>query len=89
MTSLSISLRARGRQSQQTEAADYDATRSAFEQLFSDYSAKRIKARNEALDLHFRLASLATVVEWNAIGKAELKLYEEVNAARSAEESTK
>jgi len=69
--------------------ADYYSTRSAFDQLFSDYSAKRVKARNEALDLHFRLASLATVGEWDAIGKAEMKLYEEVNAARPAEGSTK
>jgi len=69
--------------------ADYDSTRPAFDQLFSDYNAKRIKARNEALDLHFQLASLATVGEWDAIGKAEAKLYEETNAARPAEESAK
>ena len=69
--------------------ADYDATRPAFDQLFSDYSAKRITARSEALDLHFRLASLATADEWGAIGKAETKLYEKVDAARPAEESMK
>lgn len=69
--------------------ADYEATRPAFDQLFSDYSAKRIKARGEALDLHFELASLATEDEWRAIGKAEIKLYEEVNATRSADGSTK
>ena len=69
--------------------ADYDSTRPVFDQLFSDYNAKRIKARSEALDLHFQLASLATADEWDAIGKAETKLYEEVNAARPAEKSTK
>jgi len=58
--------------------ADYGATRPAFEQLFAEYSARRIKARNEALGLHFRLASLATTAEWDAIGKAEIDLYEEV-----------
>jgi hypothetical protein len=67
--------------------ADYDATRSMFDQLFSDYSSKRNKARNEALDLHFQLASLATADEWEAIGKAETRLYEEVNAARPAAET--
>jgi hypothetical protein len=69
--------------------ADYDSTRPAFDQLFSDYNAKRIKARSEALDLHFQLASLATGSEWDAIGKAETKLYEKVNAARPAEEGPK
>lgn len=69
--------------------ADYDATRAALEQLFSDYDAKRVKARNEALDLHFQLAALATTHEWDAIGKAELKLYEEANEAHPAKESTK
>jgi hypothetical protein len=69
--------------------ADYDSMRPAFEQLFSDYAAKRIAARNEALDLHFQLASLATASEWENIGEAETKLYEEVNATRAAEESTK
>jgi len=69
--------------------ADYDATRATFDQLFSDYSAKRVRARSEALDLHFQLAALATADEWNAIGKAELKLYEEVDAARPAGEGTK
>ena len=69
--------------------ADYDSTRPAFDQLFSDYNAKRIKARNEALDLHFQLASLAIAGEWYAIAKAEARLYEEANAARPSEESTK
>jgi len=69
--------------------ADYDSTRPAFDQLFADFNAKRIKARNEALDLHFQLASLATADEWDAIGKAETKLYEEANAARPVEGSTK
>jgi len=69
--------------------ADYDSTRPAFDQLFSDYNAKRITARSEALDLHFQLASLATADEWRAIGKAEAKLYEEANAAPPTEEGTK
>jgi allophanate hydrolase subunit 1 len=68
---------------------DYDSTRPAFDQLFSDYNAKRVKARKEALDLHFQLASLATAGEWEAIGRAEKKLYEEADAAVPAEESTK
>jgi hypothetical protein len=59
--------------------ADYDAARPAFEHLFSDYSARRITARNEALDLHFQLAALTTAAEWEAIGKAEANLYEEIN----------
>jgi len=70
-------------------SADYDAPRPAFDQLFADFSAKRIKARREALDLHFRMASLASAAEWDAIGKAEMELYEEAGAARPAEESTK
>jgi len=68
---------------------DYEATRAAFDQLFADYDAKRIEARNEFLNLHFQLASLATAEEWNAIGKAEKKLYEEANEARQARESKK
>jgi uncharacterized protein YozE (UPF0346 family) len=67
--------------------ADYGATRPAFDRLFSDYSARRIKARSEALDLHFQLASLATAAEWDAIGKAESKLYEELSAGRSVQET--
>lgn len=66
--------------------ADYEATRPAFEQLFSDYGAKRIRARTEALDLHFRLAAFATADEWDAIADAETKLYEEVSTARPAVE---
>ena len=69
--------------------ADYDSPRPAFDQLFADYNAKRIKARGEALELHFQLASFATGDEWDAIGKAEVKLYEEVDATRPAKESTK
>jgi len=69
--------------------ADYDATRPSFEQLFSEYRAKRSEARSEALALHFQLASLATASEWDRLGKAEAKLYEEVNAARSGENSNK
>jgi hypothetical protein len=65
--------------------ADYDSPRAEFEQLFADYNTKRIKARDEALDLHFELASLASASEWEAIGTAEIKLYEKVNAARSEE----
>jgi hypothetical protein len=66
--------------------ADFDATRSAFDQLFSDYNAKRVKARNEVLDLHFQLTSLATTAEWNTIGRAETKLYKKVNETRPASE---
>jgi hypothetical protein len=69
--------------------SDYEATRDAFEHLFSGYSAKRVKARDEALNLHFQLASLATADEWDAIGKAEIELYEEVHDARPADGSTK
>jgi hypothetical protein len=68
--------------------ADFDSTRQAFDQLFSDYNAKRITARADALELHFQLASLATVDEWGAIGRAEAKLYEKSSAASPAEEST-
>jgi len=60
---------------------EHDSQRSAFDQLFSAYNAKRIQARGEALDLHFQLASRATEDEWRAIGKAEGKLYEEVTEA--------
>ena len=69
--------------------ADYDATRPAFDRLFSDYSAKRVKARSEVLDLHFQLASLATADEWGTIGKAETKLYEELDAAPLSRENSK
>jgi hypothetical protein len=69
--------------------ADYDATRPAFDRLFSDYSTRRVRARSEALDLHFQLASLATADEWDSIGKAEAKLYEELGAAPLAQESPK
>jgi hypothetical protein len=69
--------------------ADYDVTRPAFDQLFSDYNAKRIKARSEALDLHFQLASLASDDEWKAVGKAEANLYEEANEARQSQEDAK
>jgi hypothetical protein len=69
--------------------ADYDATRPAFDRLFSDYSAKRVKARSDVLDLHFQLASLATADEWDSIGKAETKLYEELGAAPLSQENPK
>jgi hypothetical protein len=62
-------------------SADYDAKRPAFDQLFSDYNGQRIKARNQALDLHFQLASLAMASEWDPIGKAEVKMYKEVSEA--------
>jgi hypothetical protein len=68
--------------------ADYEATRPAFDRLFSDYSAQRVKARTETLDLHFQLASLATADEWDGIAKAEAKLYEEVSLARPAQEGS-
>lgn len=76
-------------ESYRTLNADYDSTRPAFDQLFSDYNAKRVKARSEALDLHFQLASLATAGEWEPIGRAEKKLYEEAGAALQTQESTK
>jgi hypothetical protein len=69
--------------------ADYDSTRPAFDQMFADFSAARVRARNEALDLHFQLASLATAAEWDHIEDAELELYEEVNAASPMQESAK
>jgi uncharacterized protein YozE (UPF0346 family) len=69
--------------------ADYDAPRPVFDQLFSDYNVKRTQARKEALDLHFQLASLAIPAEWDAIGKAESKLYKEVNSVEPAEENAK
>jgi hypothetical protein len=61
--------------------ADYHATRPAFDQLFSDYNGQRIEARNQTLDLHFQLASLATASELDSIGKAEVKMYREVSEA--------
>jgi uncharacterized protein YozE (UPF0346 family) len=61
--------------------ADYDATRAAFDQLFSGYNEQRIKARDQAIYLHFQLASLATGSEWGPLGKAELKMYQEVSEA--------
>jgi hypothetical protein len=67
--------------------ANYETGRPAFDQLFADYSDKRIKARNEALDRHFQLAALATDEEWNSIAKAEGKLYEKVNASSATEGS--
>jgi hypothetical protein len=61
----------------------YDSTRPEFNQLFADFRAERVKARSEALELHFKLASTATTDEWKAIGKAEERLYEKVTAART------
>ena len=68
--------------------ADYEAKRPVFDQLFSDYGRKRALARDEALDLHFRLAALATAAEWDAIGRAEAKLYKKVNAAPAQPEQS-
>ena len=68
--------------------ADYNATRPAFDQLFSEYNASRITARNQDLDLHFQLAELATASEWDAISKAEANLYEAANPARATEQGT-
>lgn len=68
--------------------ADYNATRPAFDQLFSEYNASRITARNQDLDLHFQLTALATASEWDAISKAEANLYEAANPARAAEQGT-
>jgi hypothetical protein len=76
-------------ESYRTLNADYEATREVFEQLFSNYSAKRVQARDEALILHFQLAALATAHEWEAIGKAEIELYEQVHEARPADEGVK
>jgi hypothetical protein len=69
--------------------ADYEAPRSAFDQLFADYGAQRVSARNAALDLHFQLAALATASEWERIGKAETRLYEKVDNAHPAQDSQK
>jgi hypothetical protein len=63
--------------------ADYDAPRARFEQLFSAFNGQRIQSRDRILELHFRLAALATEKEWKPIGKAETKLYEEVQLARA------
>jgi hypothetical protein len=68
--------------------ADYQSTRPMFDQLFSDYSGKRVKARDEALDLHFQLAALATPAEWDGIGKAEAKLYKKVTAAQALKDQS-
>jgi hypothetical protein len=65
--------------------ADYGAPRAAFEQLFADFNATRVRARGAVLDLHFQLAALATDEEWRPIAKAESRLYEELNTARPAE----
>ena len=63
-------------------SADYSAPRPAFEQLFTDYNGRLNQARNQALDLHFQLASLATTSEWDPIGDAEMNLYRQVGASR-------
>jgi hypothetical protein len=68
--------------------ADYETKRPVLDQLFADYSRKRVTAREQALDLHFKLATLATPTEWDAIGKAEAKLYKKVNSAPVAGDST-
>jgi hypothetical protein len=69
--------------------ADYDSTRTAFNELFADYRAKRVKARGEAIALHFQLASLATASEWDTLGKAETKLYDQAYEAPVAKEGAK
>ena len=73
----------------QSVNADYDAPRATIEQLFSDFDADRIRARNQVLDLHFQLASLATDKEWGPIGKAEVRMYEGIGEARTAQEEMK
>ncbi len=73
----------------QSVNADYDAPRAAFDQLFTNFDTDRIRARNQILDLHFQLASLATDREWGPIGKAEAKMYEGVGEARTAQEESK
>ncbi len=65
--------------------ADYQAPRPLFDQLFSEYNAERISARRQDLDLHFQLSSLAAADEWDAIAKAEGKLYVAANEARSSQ----
>jgi hypothetical protein len=67
--------------------ANYDAPRNAFNRLFADYGAKRVRARDEVLELHFQLAALATAEEWDRIAKAEIKLYDKVGAARATQVS--
>ncbi len=64
--------------------ADYEASRPQFDQLFSEYNAQRMSARQQDLALHFQLASLAAADEWDAIAKAEGKLYVAANEARSS-----
>ena len=63
--------------------ADYDAPRARFEELFSAFNEHRIQSRDRVLELHFRLAALATAEEWKPIGKAEAKLYEDAHLARA------
>ena len=63
--------------------ADYDAPRARFEQLFAAFNGQRIQSRDRIIDLHFRLAALATEQEWKRIGKAEAKMYGEVAEARA------
>jgi hypothetical protein len=73
----------------QTLNANYDATRAAFDQLFSQYNTERTQARSQALDLHFQLAALATDKEWGRIGEAEAKMYNAIGIARAKEEEIK
>jgi hypothetical protein len=73
----------------QTLNADYDATRPAFDKLFSEYNAERVQARSQTLDLHFQLASLATEKEWDRIGEAEAKMYEAIDISRTKQEEIK
>jgi hypothetical protein len=73
----------------QTLNANYDAPRAAFDQLFLQYNTERVQARNQALDLHFQLASLATDKEWGRISEAEAKMYEAIDIARTKQEEIK
>ena len=63
--------------------AGYDTPRAAFDELFKNYEARRIAARDRFLAVHFQLAALATPDEWKKIGKAEKKIYEELLKARA------
>lgn len=62
---------------------DYDASRAQFEKLFADFNSERARSRDQLLDMHFQLTALATEGEWKRIGKAEARLYGEVEAARA------
>jgi hypothetical protein len=65
--------------------ADYGTPRARFEELFSEFNTRRIQSRDQILELHFQLATMATAEEWKRIGKAEAKLYEETGKARAVQ----